>query len=106
MSIPQLSPTSLAAALASPTPPLVIDVREPWELGIARLDGATHMPLDTIPDRVDDIPRDRDVVFVCHHGARSNAAAEWLARQGVRAQNLAGGIDAWSREVDPSVPRY
>ena len=106
MSVPQLTPRELAERLASGQPITVIDVREPWEHGIAHLASARHIPLGALAAAEAELPRDRDVVFVCHHGARSQAAAEYFAARGIRAVNLSGGIDAWSRDVDPTVPRY
>jgi adenylyltransferase/sulfurtransferase len=96
----------LAALLARGAPLALVDVREPWEWSIAHLADATLIPLGRIQHSADELPRDRDVVLYCHHGARSRMAAEYLASLGVRAVNLEGGIDAWSREVDPEIPRY
>jgi rhodanese-related sulfurtransferase len=92
---------------ASRTAPYVLDVREPWEHDKARVEGATLIPMREIPSRAGDLPDDRDIVVMCHHGGRSAQVAQWLARNGrERVHNLAGGIDAWSRLVDPAVPRY
>ena len=92
---------------ASRAAPLVVDVREPWEHEKARIDGATLIPMREIPARLSELPADRDIVVLCHHGARSAQVAAWLARNGLsRVHNLAGGIDAWSRTVDPAIPRY
>ncbi len=85
----------------------LLDVREPHEWAIAHIAGATLVPLRTIPARVQDIPRDRTIVVYCHHGMRSRMAGEFLVDQGFGdVINLAGGIDAWSAAVDPSLPRY
>lgn len=101
------TPAEVRALLASRDDVFLLDVREPHEHAIAHIDGATLMPLRTIPSRVDEIPRDRTVVVYCHHGMRSRMAGEFLVDQGVReVVNLSGGIDAWSVEVDPSLPRY
>jgi adenylyltransferase/sulfurtransferase len=86
---------------------LVVDVREPHELAIARFPDALHVPLRTVPARAPELPRERTLVLACHKGVRSMRALEILRELGfTRLKNLAGGIDAWSREVDSSVPRY
>lgn len=105
----QLPPDALARWLADPASarPVLLDVREPWEVEIACLEGSLQIPMQQVPGRLDDIPRDRPVVCVCHHGVRSLHVAHYLARQGFEDLfNLAGGIDAWAREIDPSCPTY
>lgn len=100
-------PRGLADALASPAPPLVLDVREAWELDIARLPDVLHIPLGDLPARASEVPLDRDVVVMCHRGGRSAKAVALLNGLGYRrARNLAGGIDAWAGEVDASLARY
>jgi adenylyltransferase/sulfurtransferase len=85
----------------------LVDVREPHEHRIARFEDAVLIPLRTLPERLKELDRDRLIVLHCHIGARSMAALEYLKAQGfTRLKNLRGGIDAWSREVDPAVPRY
>lgn len=85
----------------------IVDVREDWEWSISRIQGAMSIPLRQIPDRVADIPTDRPVIVVCQHGMRSAQASAWLQTKGFEnVSNLEGGIDAWSREIDPSVARY
>ena len=92
---------------ASRAAPYVLDVREPWEHDRARIDGATLIPMREIPSRAAELPEDREIVVMCHHGARSAQVAQWLLGNGRdRVHNLAGGIDAWSRLVDPAIPRY
>src|SRR5258706_437366 len=95
MPVPQLSPRDLAERLAAPEPLALIDVRDGWELELAHIDGARHVPLDMIVDEAAALPRDRDVVFVCHHGSGRPRAAERHARPGGRASKLAGGIGDW-----------
>ncbi len=103
----QISPRELARWLTDPQPPVVLDVREPWELATASLTGAVHIPMHEIPARHAELPADRPIVCLCHHGMRSLQVAMFLERQGLAAvHNLAGGIDAWSRDVDPTVPTY
>ena len=97
----------LAAALRRADPPVVLDVREAWELRIARLPDAVHIPLSELSARASEVPLDRDVVVVCHSGARSARAAALLRGMGhTRVRDLEGGIAAWTDEVDPSLPRY
>ncbi len=107
--IPQLTPTELAAwrADADREPPVLIDVREPWEFAHCHIEGSQHVPLQTLPARLPDLPADRDLVLVCHHGNRSQHAAMWLAQNGFpRVHNLRGGVAAWADQVDPRMPRY
>jgi molybdopterin/thiamine biosynthesis adenylyltransferase/rhodanese-related sulfurtransferase len=88
-------------------PHVLVDVREPYEYRIARIDGARLVPLRTLPARLHELEREALVVVMCHHGNRSRRALEFLREQGFRrVRNLTGGIDAWSRDVDPAVPRY
>jgi rhodanese-related sulfurtransferase len=85
----------------------VLDVREPHELAVAAIEGAVHIPMAQIPHRFGELPRDREIVVLCHMGVRSERVTQFLRASGFdRAVNLAGGIDAWSREIDPAVPRY
>src|SRR5436853_7622141 len=85
----------------------LLDVREPWELATARIDGAQNIPMGDVPSRLPELDPDERVVVVCHHGVRSLRVANWLRQQGFeQAQSMRGGIDAWSRVVDASVPIY
>jgi rhodanese-related sulfurtransferase len=107
--INQLSPRELAGWREDATrePPLVVDVREPWELAVCRLDDAVSIPLGQLPTRARELPHGRDLVIVCHHGIRSLHAAAWLVRAGFGpVHNLRGGVAAWADEVDPAMPRY
>ncbi|HTM57000.1 MAG TPA: molybdopterin-synthase adenylyltransferase MoeB [Candidatus Udaeobacter sp.] len=86
---------------------VLVDVREPHEYRLARIDGAVLIPLGALPERVAELDRGRDIVLHCHHGVRSMRALEFLRGAGfTRLKSLRGGIEAWSREVDPAVPRY
>lgn len=88
-------------------PVTVLDVREPWEVEVCRIPGSLAVALDTLPERVGDLPREGMLVLVCHHGMRSLRAAAWLRAHGFgNAVNLAGGIDAWAREVEPGMRTY
>lgn len=87
--------------------PEVIDVREEEEYELARIEGARLLPLSRFPEWAGTLDPKSEIVFMCHHGIRSAQVCSYLAREGFRKlYNLAGGIDAWSREVDRSVPRY
>ncbi len=89
------------------TPHAVIDVREPWELEICSISDAVAIPLGQIPGRHAEVPRDRPVVLVCHHGMRSAQATAWLRRAGLdNAINLEGGIDAWARAIETEMATY
>jgi rhodanese-related sulfurtransferase len=92
--------------LREPDPPVVLDVREPWETEICRVEGSQLIPMGSLPHRLQEIPRDRPVALYCHHGIRSLYAAEWMARQGYDTLSLAGGIDRWAAEVEPGMRRY
>lgn len=103
----EIEPATLARWLAEPAPPLLLDVREPWEVAICALAGSLNVPLGELPERLAEVPDDRAVVVLCHHGVRSLSATNWLRAQGRRASaNLAGGIDAWARLVDPAMATY
>lgn len=106
VSAAEISPAELAARLSRREPLSLIDVREPYEWEIARLEGARLVPLGELPGAIDTLPRDREAIVYCHHGVRGGRAAAQLAAAGFRATNLAGGIDRWSLEVDAAVPRY
>jgi len=85
----------------------LIDVREPHEYEIARIEGAKLIPVNRLPERVNELDSSRDVILYCHHGQRSARALEFLRQSGFRkVKHLRGGIEAWSRQVDPGVPRY
>ena len=103
----EITPQDLATRLANGSQSILIDVREPFEWAIARLPSARLVPLDSLPDALHTLDRDSELVVYCHLGMRSAAAVAWLREQGfARARNLVGGIDRWSREVDPSTCRY
>jgi rhodanese-related sulfurtransferase len=105
----QITPAGLAAWLAEADreKPLLLDVREPWEYQAARIDGSQLVPMREVPARVGELDANKDLVAICHHGGRSMQVAMFLEKQGfTRVHNLVGGIDAWSRTVDPAVPLY
>jgi len=87
--------------------PVLLDVREPWEYEKARIEGATLVPMRELPSKIEQFDEDKEVVAICHHGGRSMQVAMFLEKQGFkRVHNLVGGIDAWSRTVDPAIPLY
>lgn len=105
----QITAGQLAAWLADTgrDKPVLLDVREPWEWETARIEGSQHMPMREVPARLGEIDSDREVVAICHHGGRSQQVAMFLEKNGfARIHNLQGGLDAWSRTIDPAVPVY
>jgi rhodanese-related sulfurtransferase len=107
--ISQISVQELESKLASGAPVYLIDVRQAWEHATVALPNSVWIPLDELLAGRDDIrpPAGALVVAYCHHGIRSLSAAGLLHRLGIRpVASLAGGIDAWAREIDPRVPRY
>lgn len=104
----ELSPREVAewrADLAREQP-LLVDVREPWERDICAISESLSLPLGSLQARVDELPRERELVLVCHSGRRSANACNWLATQGYRTHNLTGGVEAWALTVEPSMRRY
>jgi rhodanese-related sulfurtransferase len=86
---------------------LLVDVREPWEYELCRIEGAKLIPMGTIPGNLQALNTGGEVICYCHHGMRSLDVARWLRGQGVGgAKSMAGGIESWSLEIDPKVPRY
>ena len=104
--VQEISPKELQTLLATPDPPIVLDVREPWELEIARLPATLDIPMAEVPARLEELPHDREIVVMCRMGGRSMQVAEYLHRKGRRVRNLAGGILAWARDVDPGLVTY
>lgn len=103
----QMTPQMLKERMDGGAAPLLIDVREPWEYEICHIAGSRSLPMGQIPQRYNEIDRVRETVVICHYGMRSAQAAAYLARQGMdNIVNLAGGIDAWAKQVDPSMPVY
>ncbi len=86
---------------------LLLDVREPWEHALCAIDGSLLIPMNGLPGRVAELPMDRDIVVVCHHGGRSAQVTMWLRSNGYgRAINLDGGVDSWARQIDPNMKVY
>jgi len=112
--IDQVRPAQLSdwfAAAPDAGRPLVLDVREPWELQTDSVAAEGFdlltIPMGSVPDRLAEIDASRPVACLCHHGMRSLRVAAFLEHHGFeRVANISGGIDAWSQERDPAVPRY
>lgn len=104
-----IAPAELAAWLADERrqKPVLLDVREPWEWQAARIEGSRHIPMREVPARLGELDRGQELVAICHHGGRSQQVAMFLEKNGfAKVHNLVGGVDAWSRTVDPAVPLY
>ncbi len=105
----QISPAQLAQRLndAQQPAPLLLDVREAWELEICRIEGSVAMPMGSVPARFPELDRDRETVVICHHGGRSAQVCMFLERQGFSSViNLAGGVAGWAAQVDPRMAQY
>ena len=104
----EVDPSAVARRMKEQPDSLVLlDVREPYERQMASIVPSLHIPMNEVPDRLGEIPRDRQVVVYCHSGVRSSMVAAFLETSGFESvANLSGGIDAWSVRVDPKVPRY
>lgn len=103
----EINVTELAQWRTSGRTFMLLDVREPHELATAAIAGSHHIPMREIPGRTSELPKDQEIVVMCHHGARSARVAGFLETQGfTNVINLDGGIDAWSKQIDPSVANY
>lgn len=102
----EITPSQLQTMLGGDDPPVLVDVREPWETEICCIGGAQLIPMRSLPQRLQELPRDRTIAVICHAGTRSYYAAEWLLSQGWEAVSVRGGIDAWAAEVEPGMKRY
>ncbi len=105
---PEITVQTFSTLRQQPNPPILLDVREPWEYQTASIPDSVLIPMGEIPSRVHtELDPDQPIVVVCHHGARSLNVTMWLRNQGFdHVQSLAGGIDAWSAVIDPTIPRY
>ena len=104
----EITPEELKAQLGQPNSIRLLDVREPWEFQMARIEGSHHIPMGEIPSRAhQELDPEEHIVVICHHGVRSLNVTHWLRQQGFeQAQSLRGGIDRWSRSIDAAVPTY
>ncbi len=102
----ELTPEA-AATLRNASEVQFLDVREPWEHELCHIAGDLHIPMAQIPTRLGEIPRDRALIVVCHHGMRSRQVGEFLLSHGfANVANLNGGIDAWARTIDTALALY
>jgi rhodanese-related sulfurtransferase len=103
----EIMPEEVKAQLEGAERPVLLDVREPWEIEIAHIVGSKNIPMGDVPTRVQELDPDEHIIVVCHHGVRSLNVTNWLRQQGFEnVQSMRGGIDRWSRTVDPKVPLY
>ena len=106
MSVPEITPAEFVARRDRGEALTLLDVREDWELNVASVPGIVHIPMGQVADRLGELDRAREVVVLCRSGRRSLQVANFLQQNGFRAVNLAGGILAWSRELDATIPTY
>ena len=108
--VPELSPSEFVArwpTYAAGGDVVLLDVREPAEVATAAVAAAVHIPMREVPARLDELPRDKPLVVMCHSGGRSSRVAQYLQYNGFsNVLNLKGGIDAWSTQIDSRMPRY
>jgi rhodanese-related sulfurtransferase len=104
----EISPQELASLLQDPAAEvMLLDVREPWEWSLVHMEGSTHIPMHLIPLRHNELPDDKLIVTICHHGVRSLQVSTFLRHAGFdRVVSMQGGIDAWANQVDTTLPRY
>lgn|SRR5512138_2111621 len=106
MSVPEITPAEFVARRERGEDLTLLDVREAWELGVASVPGVVHIPMGEIAERVRELDASKETVVLCRSGRRSLEVAKYLQQNGFRALNLAGGILAWSRDVDATIPTY
>jgi rhodanese-related sulfurtransferase len=106
MAVAEITPTEFVERRARGESLTLLDVREEWELGVASVPDVVHIPMGEVADRLGELDRNREVVVLCRSGRRSLQVANFLQQNGFQAVNLAGGILAWSRELDATIPTY
>lgn len=107
MAVPELLPQQVKQRLDAGEPLRLLDVREPWELAIVHLSGSVNIPMGEIPARWQELDAAAEFVVVCKAGSRSRRVAQFLSAHGFgRVANLSGGIDAWTRDIDPGLASY
>jgi rhodanese-related sulfurtransferase len=103
----EISPQDLKTRLDRQEAPLLLDVRQDWEVQLCRLPNAVHIPIEELELRVEELSPQDEIVVYCHQGVRSAAVAEYLRSLGFpNVRNLTGGLDYWARAIDPSMRRY
>jgi rhodanese-related sulfurtransferase len=106
MAVAEITPTEFVERRSRGESLTLLDVREEWELGVASVPDVIHIPMGEVADRLGELDRGREVVVLCRSGRRSLQVASFLQQNGFQAVNLAGGILAWSRELDATIPTY
>ena len=106
MSIPEITAADFLARRNQGETLTLLDVREDWEVAVANVAGTVHIPMGQVADRTGELNRDAEIVVLCRSGRRSLEVAKYLQAQGFTVLNLTGGILAWSRDLDPSIPAY
>jgi len=106
MAVAEITPTEFVERRSRGESLTLLDVREEWELGVASVPDVVHIPMGEVADRLSEIDRGREVVVLCRSGRRSLQVANFLQQNGFQAVNLAGGILAWSRDLDATIPTY
>lgn len=106
MNIPEITPAEFIRRRDSGTALTLLDVREDWEMSVASVPGVVHIPMGEVQTRLSELDRNKEIVVICRSGRRSLEIAKFLQQNGFQAVNLAGGILAWSRDIDPSIPTY
>ncbi|MEQ8389774.1 MAG: rhodanese-like domain-containing protein [Thalassospira sp.] len=105
--VQEISCRELATKLEQDRAIVLLDVREDWEVEICMINGAQHIPLSNLPGRVDELPPEKTLAIICHHGVRSRHAGMFLEDYGFKdVFNVTGGIDVWALEVEPDMTRY
>jgi rhodanese-related sulfurtransferase len=103
----EITPEELRQRLERKEELTLLDVREPWERQTASIVPSIHIPMSDIPSNLQELDSEQHIVVYCHHGVRSLSVTDWLRKQGYeKVQSMAGGIDRWSQQIDPNVPRY
>tara|TARA_Y100000588_G_scaffold133098_1_gene145959 strand:- start:136 stop:618 length:483 start_codon:yes stop_codon:yes gene_type:complete len=103
----ELDATELQKKLENGSSPIIIDVREDFELEISKIEGSLHIPMNQIPNRINELNPENDYVIMCRTGVRSSQICEFLSNQNFRSiANLSGGINEWAKKIDSSLPVY
>ena len=106
MSITEITPAEFLGRRAAGDSLILLDVREDWEISVASVPAVVHIPMGQVESRLSELDKNKEIVVLCRSGRRSYEVAKLLQSHGYQAINLAGGILAWSRDIDPSIPTY